>query len=170
MMSDKTQILRLCKEEYDRWQDLLNGLTESQITTPLAPSHWSIKDVVAHVTAWQEISIARLEAGLHNQEPDYPEWPAIEEVGEEGDVDDINAWIYEKYRDLPWSTVHENWRKSFQHFMELGGAIPEADLMDTKKYPWLKGYALFAVIEGSYEHHHIDHFPPIRDWFEQHPS
>ena len=169
-MSDKSEMLTLCKEEFNRWEKLLNSLTEAQANIPLAPSHWSTKDVVAHVTAWQQISIARLEAGLLDKEPEYPEWPAIEGVGDEGDVDEINAWIYEKYRDLPWSTVHENWRKSFQRFMELGTAIPENDLMDSEKYPWLKGYPLFAVIEGSYEHHHIDHFPPVRGWFEQHHS
>lgn len=169
-MSDKTQMLMLCKAEFNRWEELLASLTEAQITTPLAPSHWSTKDVVAHVRAWQQISTARLEAGLLNKQPAYPPWPASTEVGDEGDVDQVNAWIYEKYRDLPWSIVHENWRTGFQRFLELGEAIPENDLMDKQKYPWLKGYPLFRVLEGSYEHHHIDHFPPIRDWFQQHPE
>jgi hypothetical protein len=148
MMSDKAQMLKLCKEEFNRWEDLLNSLNEAQITTPLA----------------------HLEAGLLHKEPDYPPWPASTEVGDEGDVNAVNAWIYEKYRDLPRSTVHENWRNSFRRFMELGEAIPEKDLMDANKYVWMKGYPLFGVIEGSYEHHHIDHFPPIHDWFQKHPS
>jgi hypothetical protein len=170
IMSEKTQLLSLIKAEFNRWETLLNSLSEAQILTPLTPSHWSTKDVVAHVRAWQQISIARLEAGLHNTEPDYPEWPTDNVVGAEGDVDQVNAWIYEKYRDLPWSVVHENWRTGFQRFMELGEAIPEKYLMDKEKYPWLKGYALYRVLEGSYEHHHQDHFPPVRDWFQRQKS
>jgi hypothetical protein len=31
-------------------------------------------------------------------------------------------------------------------------------MFDTKRYPWLGGYALSAVLEGSLEHHreHLD--------------
>jgi hypothetical protein len=40
--------------------------------------------------------------------------------------------------------------------------------MDIEKYPWLKGFALFDVLQGSYEHHHIDHLEPLLAWLSQH--
>ena len=30
-----------------------------------------------------------------------------------GDLDQINAWIYETYREQPWSSVHHDWREGF---------------------------------------------------------
>lgn len=166
-MSDKQQIVAMLKGEFERWETLLGNMNEQQHTTPLAPSHWTPKDVVAHVWAWQQISIARMEAGTQDIEPVYPEWPVPIVVGAEGDTNAINAWIYEKYRDMPWETVYQNWRAGFLHFIEMAESIPEENLLDTARYPWLMGYPLIAVLKGSYEHHHVDHYPPLEHWLRE---
>ena len=51
-MNDKTQMLAALRQEFDRWEALLAGLSEAQITAPDLPSGLSIKDVIAHLRAW----------------------------------------------------------------------------------------------------------------------
>lgn len=153
-MSDKQHILTLLREEFDWWQAALASLSEAQITAPQLDDGWSIKDVIAHLRAWQQRSIARLEAALLNKEPEYPAWPTQFDPEAEDQPHDLNAWLYAAYRDQPWSTVQRDWREGFSRFLELGEAIPEKDLLDVGRYPWLEGYALLAVLQGSYEHHH----------------
>jgi hypothetical protein len=51
--------------------------------------------------------------------------------------------------------------------MQLAEQIPDEALMDPARYPWLKGYALFAVLQGLYEHHHVDHFEPLLAWLRE---
>jgi hypothetical protein len=63
--------------------------------------------------------------------------------------------------------VHQDWRDGFLRFLELGEMIAEKDLLDPEKYPWMKGYSLFVVLQGSYEHHHIDHLEPLLAWLRQ---
>lgn len=157
-MSDKQQVPARLQEIFNRWEKLLAGVSQEQITTPQMNSQWSIKDEIAHLRAWQQISIARLEAALQDREPVYPEWPTQDPDSEE-DQERINDWIYKKYRQEPWSHVYRNWREGFLYFLELADKIPETNLLDEKKYAWLNGYALMAVLEGSCEHHieHIDH-------------
>ena len=75
-MNDKAQIITALKEEFNRWEGLLAGISEDQITAPHLPSILSIKDVIAHLRAWQLVSIARLEAALINREPEFPKWLA----------------------------------------------------------------------------------------------
>jgi hypothetical protein len=75
-MSDKSQLSTALRAEFNRWEGLLASLKEEQITTPLPSSDWSIKDVVAHLRAWQQVSIAPLQAALLNKEPELPEWLA----------------------------------------------------------------------------------------------
>ena len=75
-MNDKAQIIAALKEEFNRWEGLLAGISEDQITAPHLPSILSIKDVIAHLRAWQLVSIARLEAALLNREPEFPKWLA----------------------------------------------------------------------------------------------
>ena len=52
-MNDKKQIITTLKEEFNRWEELLASLSEEQITAPHLPSSLSIKDVIAHLRAWQ---------------------------------------------------------------------------------------------------------------------
>jgi len=167
-MNDKDQILTTLKEEFNRWEELLSSLSEEQITNPRLQSNWSIKDVVAHLMAWQQVSIARLEAARFNTEPVLPIWLEGLDPESEENIDQFNARIYETYHQQPWSSVHAGWRDGFLRFLKLGEGIPEDDLVDTKKYPWLKGYALFAVLQGALEHHHDDHLEPLLARIRQH--
>ncbi len=166
-MNDKKQILTMLKEEFNRWEELLAGLSEAQITDPQLPANLSIKDVIAHLRAWQQRSIARMEAALANREPEFPEWPAGLDPESE-DVDQINAWIYETYREKPWSSVHRDWREGFLRFLELGEAIPEKELLEAGRYPWLGGHPLSLILLSSYGHHHEEHLESLLAWLRQH--
>jgi hypothetical protein len=160
-MNDKKQIITMLKEEFNRWEELLAGMSEEQISAPHLPSNLSIKDVIAHLRAWQQRSVARLEAALLNREPEFPNWPAELDPDSEDDLDQVNAWIYKTYHEQPWSSVHRDWREGFLRFLELGEAIPENDLFDAGRYPWMEGRPLSLVLLGSYEHHHEDHLEPL---------
>ncbi len=166
-MNDKQHILAMLREEFNRWDELLSGMTEEQITAPRLPANLSIKDVVAHLRAWQQVSIARLEAALLNREPRFPAAPPGLDLDTENDVDALNAWIYATYRDQPWSSVYRDWRAGFLRFVELGEAIPEPDLLERGRYPWLRGYSLADGLLGSYEHHHDDHLEPLLAWLRE---
>ena len=168
-MPSKQQTLTNLREEYDRWEAMLVRLSEAQITASELPEHWSIKDVIAHLHAWQQRSIARLEAAQSDGQPVYPAWPAQLDPDAEGQPDELNAWLYQQSRDKPWSSVYRNWRAGFLRFLELGQAIPDKDLLDASKYPWLDGYPLIDVLQGSYEHHHehADYLEPLVAQFRQ---
>src|SRR5262245_57350284 len=169
-MNDKQGILIALREEFNRWEALLASLSEPQIIAPQLSDNWSIKDVIAHLRAWQQRSIARLEAALLDRAPEYPAWPEQFDPEEEGQPPDLNAWLYTMYRDQPWSSVHRDWSEGFRRFLELGAAIPENDLLDVGKYSWLEGYALIAVLQGSYEHHqeHAEFLEPVIANLRQH--
>jgi hypothetical protein len=162
-MQNKQHILAALREEFDRWEALLASLSETQITDPQLPKNWSIKDVIAHLRAWQQRSVARLEAARRDREPEYPAWPERFDPEAEGQPHDLNAWLYEQARDKPWPSVHQEWREGFLRFLELAEAISEQDLLEAGKYPWLEGYALFEVLQGSYEHHqeHAEYLQPV---------
>ena len=166
-MDDKTLILALLRDELNRWEALLAGLSENQIITPSLPSDLSIKDVIAHLRAWQQVSIARLEAALHDREPAYPAWTGGLHPDSEEDTEFFNERIHQEYREQPWSNVHQAWKDGFLRFLELAEAVPETDLLEVDKYPWIEGYALFAVLQGHYEHHHQDHLEPLLVWLSQ---
>jgi hypothetical protein len=152
-MNMKEHILAALKEKFDSWEELLTGLSEEQIIVPHFDYDWSIKDVIAHLWAWQQISIARVEAGLWNQKPQLPDWIVESVENWEEDSDRVNALTFEKYHEKSWTEIHQNWQEGFLWFLELGNKISERDLLDGDKYPWLNGYSLAFILIASYDHH-----------------
>ena len=157
-MHMKNHILAALEEELVLWEQLLAGLDEGLITAPQEPSELSLKDVVVHLWAWQQRSIARVEAALRDREPEFPEWLPGVDPEDFANTDRVNAWIYAAYRTLPWIIVHQNWRAGFQRFLEAAQGITERDLLDSSRYPWLNGCSLADILLGAYDHHqeHLD--------------
>ena len=166
-MNMKEHILAALREQFNRWEELLASLNEEQTTAPHFDFDWSIKDVIAHLWAWQQISIARMEGGTLDREPEYPQW--IVSLGKdwEEDADRVNALTYETNREKSWSEMYQNWKNGFLRLLELGNQIPERDLLDGDRYPWLKGYSLAFILVASYDHHQ-EHLEKLLDWLQEH--
>ena len=165
-MNMKDHILAALREQFESWEDLLITLTEEQINTPHFDFNWSIKDVMAHLWAWQQISIARMEGGLHNQEPELPKWIVESIQNWEEDADGVNALTFETQHHKPWSEIYQNWKNGFLQFLELGKKVSERDLLDGDRYPWLNGYSLAFILVASYDHHQ-EHYEKLQDWLRQ---
>lgn len=166
-MNMKEHILVALREEFENWVGLFSGLSEEQITQPRFDLDWSIKDVVAHLWAWQQISIARMEGGVLNHEPEYPKWIVESTENWDEDADRVNALTFERYHEKSWSEVYGNWRIGFLRFLDLGSQIPERDLLDGDRYFWLHGYSLAGILIASYDHHH-EHIEKIRNTLAPH--
>jgi hypothetical protein len=159
----KNHILAALREEFDHWEALLAGMSEAQITALHEPDSWSTKDDIAHLWAWQQRSIARVEAARLDREPAFPAWPIALDPEAEGAADQVNAWVYETYHDQPWSTIHQQWRAGFLRLLEGAAAIAEKDMLGSERYAWLNGYALAFILIASYDHHH-EHLEKLIAW------
>jgi len=166
-MNMKEHILRALREQFNHWEELLAGMSDEQIAAPLLPSDWSVKNDIAHLWAWQQISIARMEAARQDREPELPRWAAELQTNWEDNADQTNAWIYETYREQPWSKVHQDWMEGFLRFLKLGGEIPEKDLLDSGRYSWLDGHPLALILIASYDHHQ-EHLEKLIIWLQEH--
>ncbi len=165
-METKSQILADLFDIFNRWQELLASLSDEQINQPLLPSQWTVKDIVAHMWSWQQASVARIEAALHDKTPAYPRWWQILGPDPEEDVDRTNARLYESNREKPWANVYADWKSQFKHFLELSSQIPENDLLEPGRYAWMGSRALSASSLGSLDHHR-EHYDELRDWLRE---
>ena len=162
-MNMKEHILAGLREQFERWEGLLADLSEEEITKPQFDLDWSIKDVMAHLWAWQQISIARLQGGVKDREPEYPRWIVDSVEHWEEDADRVNAVTFEQYHNKSWTEIYQNWRNGFLQLLEVGHQISERDLLDGDRYAWLNGYSLAFILVASYDHHQ-EHFEKLLDW------
>jgi hypothetical protein len=166
-MNMKDHILAAMREQFESWEKLLASLSEQEITTPHFDFDWSIKDVMAHLWAWQQISIARMEGGVLDREPEYPKWIVESIENWEEDANRVNALTFERNHEKPWSEIYHNWKNGFLRFLELGVKISERDLLDGDRYPWMKGYSLAGILIASYDHHQ-EHLEKLTHWLQEH--
>jgi hypothetical protein len=165
-MNMKEHILAALRENFDQWEELLASLSEEEITTPHFDFDWSVKDVMAHLWAWQQISIARMKGGVQNHEPEFPKW--ILSLGDnwEEDANRVNALTFERNHEKPWSEIYQNWKEGFLRFLELGNKISERDLLDGDRYTWLNGHSLAFILVASYDHHQ-EHLEKLMTWLKE---
>ena len=110
---------------------------------------------------------ARLEAALHNREPQFPPRPPSLDPDSDDDLEPLNTWLYQSNRDKPWPAVYTDRRTQFLHFIELTEAIPEHDLLQPGRYPWQGKYPLSLTVVSSGEHHQQEHREPLLAWLQQ---
>ena len=151
--------VRGLREELER---VVAEAGEARMEQPGSFGEWTFKDLIAHLTGWRQATAARLEAGLRGEEPVFP-WPA--QLDEEDDLGEINRWFYETNRDKSLTAVLRESRETFERVERAIAALPEADLLEPGRFPWLGEAALGpAVVRGTLGHYHEEHEPDIRAW------
>jgi hypothetical protein len=156
---NKQELVTQLNDVFEAWETELGQYDTDWLTTPgHVEEERSVKDILAHLTGWQQVSVARLEAARDGKEPNYPRWSPELDVVHETDNNAVNAWIFGAYSAKTWDEVHDEWRDRFRYVLELAGAIPEEKWFIPGVPAWLGEYQLSAVLEGSWEHHseHLD--------------
>jgi hypothetical protein len=153
-MTSKQSLIDDLRAVFAAWEGHLAGLAAPELATPLAAAAWSLREIIVHLGAWQQISLARLEGALAGTEPLLPDWLGGADPFEaEAQVDAFNARIQEQHRSQPGPVSLQRWRDGFRRLLELAEAAPEPFLFDRERFPWLRGHSLAEVLEGSRRHH-----------------
>jgi hypothetical protein len=68
----KAEILEMIRSETDTLTALLGGLTAKRLTRPGTESDWSVKEILAHVTDWEQRMVRWIEESLPGEVPERP--------------------------------------------------------------------------------------------------
>lgn len=139
------------------------AIPRERMLEPGATGPWSVKDVIAHLTAWRSRTVARLEAAVAGQPEPPPPWPP--DLMETATDDSINAWFYQRDRDKSLDTVLAEWDNTFDQLRAACVALPDKALFDPAYFPWLEGAALIEVVgSGFLGHFRDEHEATLRGW------
>ncbi|MGH2486082.1 MAG: DinB family protein [Ktedonobacterales bacterium] len=158
--TSKAQLLDDLRAEQTQWEGLLGEIGEEHMTQPEVAGGWSIKDIVAHITAWRRRTVGRFQAALRHEPTPTPPWPPALTTD-----DEINAWFYAADRDRPLADVLAESRAGFDQLASALGAFPEAELRDPARFAWLEGDPLSGAM--LFGHFHEEHEADMRAWLEK---
>lgn len=133
----------------------------TRLDLPGAMGDRTIRDAIAHLTAWRWWSVARMEGAVRDEEPSPP-WGRDLAEEREGDVERINQQFHAATRDQPLAEILRDSRATFDRLEAALLALPERELLAPGRYPWLGGYPAAAIVTGSAAHLFIDHLAGIR--------
>ncbi len=158
---NKNQLINTLRIERAAWEALLKEVGEERMTLPGVVGDWSVKDIIAHITAWQRRPVEWLAAARRGDKPTPAPWPS-DLVGD----DPINAWICDANRNRPLKDVLAESREVHDQLLKGLESIPEQELNDASRYSWLNGNSLADSIPGNSLKHYPDHGRDIHAWLK----
>jgi len=157
----KENVLAAIDDERAGWEALVAEVGPDRLEEPAFAGGWSFRDITAHLMGWRLYGIARLEAAAKGDpEPPAP-WPSDLE-----EDDEINAWFYDRDRNIPTSEVMQTASNSYQRLHDAISALPDEALTKPDYFDWTEGTPLgtWFVDRAYFGHLHEEHEPDIRAW------
>src|SRR5689334_10132335 len=74
---NKQQLLKWLTDEQQKWELILAAIGESRMETVGVnrTGNWTMRDLIAHLSAWQRWNIAKIRAAVNSQPDPAPVWP-----------------------------------------------------------------------------------------------
>jgi uncharacterized protein (TIGR03083 family) len=152
----KSELLGQIREERRQLEELLATLSPEQMLRPGTCGEWSIRDVLAHISAWERRMLAWTGSHLRGEPPDVPlPW----------DVERMNAEAHALGRDRPLADVLEEFRRSYRESLALAESLNEAQLQTVYAETWPMG-ALWTGVAANMNWHYKEHRADIEKWLK----
>jgi hypothetical protein len=163
MTMRRADLLAELNSENEAWEALLAQIGKERLEEPGVAGEWSVKDVVAHLTAWRRRTVGRLEAVANGRPEPTPPWPA--DLHED---DEINAWFHARDRGKSLSEVLDQSRGVYQQLVSAIEKLPDDALDDPARLPWMQG----APLTGAtlFGHFHDEHEADMRGYLSRQPA
>ena len=164
----KPELLNWLQDEYQQWEELLNQIGPERMEQPGVSGYWSMKDIIAHLTGWQQPRVnACIQAARRGESEPLPPWPAHLQTD-----DEINAWIYDANHGRSLGEVLEESRQVFQQLLDVVADLPE-DVRIEQVYQGARVYHL-VWLGGQrfqpgefFDHFRDDHETEVRAWLRR---
>jgi hypothetical protein len=155
----RTELLHQIDLERRKLEKTLESLAPPAMERPGVVGIWSVKDLLAHLAAWEGFFLSWYRAGVRGETPEIPApgftWKQMHQLNEQvfrehrlHSLEDVQAWFY----------------RSYQEIRQVVDDIPEKDLFEPGRYPWQGKHPLAGFIKANTCNHYRWANTKIRDW------
>jgi DICT domain-containing protein len=114
----REQALKRLDAAWTDFEQSFAGLSDAQLMIPSVTGQWSVRDIIAHVTWWEEEALKHLPRVREGGRP--PRYSVTY-----GGIDAFNALMTEKRRSLPLAEVLHQHDEVHQRLVAYVQAAPE---------------------------------------------
>ncbi len=156
---NKAELLDKIRSEHQRLERLVQPMGDEEMTAPGVVGKWSVKDVLAHISAWERLLPGWLAAARAGTTPHLPRQAYTWD-----DVDKLNKVIYETSRGRKLDKVKAEFKASFQMVLREVDRMSEEDLSDPQRFAWMDGKPLASLIAADTYEHYAEFADHIQEW------
>ena len=149
---EREQLLKHLDKAWAAIKESYAGLSDSQLTEPGVTGHWSVKDILAHVTTWEEEALQYLPLIIKGGRP--PRYSI-----KYGGINGFNAQMTAQKRGLSLSDVLRQLDETHRRLIDYVQSVPEEQF--TRETRFRRRLRL-----DTYSHY-PKHAAAIRKWREQ---
>ena len=148
----KQQLLNKLEQAWATFKESYAGLTDEQLVAPGVTGDWSVKDILAHVSWWEEEALKHLPHILQGGRPQR--YSVLY-----GGIDAFNARMTEQRRGLSLSEVLSRQDETHRRLVEYVSSAPEEQFASETRFRR-------RLRLDTYSHYPI-HAQAIREWRER---
>ena len=145
-------ILRL-EKEWGNLQDAYAGLSEDEMRQEGVAGEWSIKDILAHISIWEEESLLHL--------PIVAKGMRLPRYLAQGGIDAFNARAYAVHHHLTLRVVQSRLEDTHARLVSYLEVTPIAEMATKERF-------LHRLRLDTWSHYHL-HAEGIREWRTSRP-
>lgn len=147
----REQVLARLEKAWAALKASYEGLSDAQLTTPGVAGEWSVRDILAHVTTWDEEALKYLPLIASGGRP--PRYASY------GGLDAFNAQTTAAKRALSLAEVQRQLDETHQRLIAYLRTVPEEQFTTETRFR-------HRLRLDTYSHYPL-HAQMIRDWRER---
>jgi uncharacterized protein (TIGR03083 family) len=149
---NRQQLLDRLDAAWAAFHQSFAGLADAELTEPGVSGDWSVKDLIAHVTWWEEEALRHLPLILAGGRP--PRYATLY-----GGIDAFNAMQTAAHRGRPLADVLRQAEETHRRLVAYLQTVPEAQIASESRFRR-------RLRLDTYGHYPI-HTAMIREWRER---
>ncbi|MCG3118022.1 MAG: hypothetical protein ALAOOOJD_00155 [bacterium] len=149
---DRSQLLKRLDKAWEDFKESYAGLSNAELMEPGVAGNWSVRDLIAHVTWWEEEALKHLPLILGGGKP--PRYSVTY-----GGIDAFNAQMTEQKKNLSLTEVLQQQADTHRRLIEYIQSVPEEQFTQETRFR--------RRIRLDTYGHYPKHAKAIRKWREQ---
>jgi hypothetical protein len=155
----KDKLLAEIQNERARLEATLDQLDSQQMMVSGVIDDWTVKDLLAHITVWEQRMISWLAVAVRDVEPQMlPPGMTWD------DLDQWNKQTYQKHSQRSLPEVLADFKHSYPQAVEAVQEISEGDLTDADRFAWREGRPLWEMVAANTFWHYTEHNESLEAW------
>lgn len=148
--TSKDDLLEAIERERGKLDAILETVAPERMAEPGVVGEWSVKDVLAHLTEWEQMALHWYRTGLRGEVPEVPapgfKW---------NQTPQLNRAIFEKHRDRPLDEVVAAFRASRRAILGVIESLGDEDLFTAGRFAWTRKNTLGTYFVSATSSHDL---------------